>query len=391
MPFTFYVISSTIASGIGIIFNGYILFVLLWHRSLQTANNVLLLHLAFVDSFYCVVILVSNSVVTSFTDSRICDTFGFIWTLLPMVVVWTVCGLSCDRYAAISSPLHYSRLVNSKKAVYFAAVSWFLGSVLALPPFIGICRYDYRDARLYCAASCRSGNILETSYVIIYTILSVILPLLIILISNLHILMIARYHRHRIVSAIYEVTLRAQATVTHQRNPCYLSKFKGRSAFLTILQLVGSLTVFTLPYFIVLVWEVLSCSLAEPNLVATVSILLTCMPPINAYVYGVKSRVLRQTLKILLQRHLYKQEATREVRRRLIVAPLNLSRRYSVPSNTQLDTLPMNARVVKSCEKKLERRLSLPESKMEIKVSTVNKVKLPTCTEEEQQKDNECL
>ena len=33
------------------------------------------------------------------------------------------------------------------------------------------------------------------------------------------VLMIARHHRHRIASAIFEVTLSAQVTITHQRNP----------------------------------------------------------------------------------------------------------------------------------------------------------------------------
>lgn len=59
--------------------------------------------------------------------------------------------------------------------------------------------------------------------------------------------MIARKHRHRILmSALYEVTLHAQATITHQSiYPSTViasrSLFKGRDALVTVSQLVGSL------------------------------------------------------------------------------------------------------------------------------------------------------
>lgn len=77
--------------------------------------------------------------------------------------------------------------------------------------------------------------------------------------------MIARYHRHRIASAIFEVTLSAQVTITHQRNPFFVPtitspdsgyvKIRGTSAIYSVLQIVGSFLLLYTPYYIMILWE----------------------------------------------------------------------------------------------------------------------------------------
>lgn len=77
--------------------------------------------------------------------------------------------------------------------------------------------------------------------------------------------MIARYHRHRIASAIYEVTLSAQVTITHQRNPFFVPtvtspnsggpRVRSRSAVYSVFQIVGSFLCLYSPYYIIILWE----------------------------------------------------------------------------------------------------------------------------------------
>lgn len=78
--------------------------------------------------------------------------------------------------------------------------------------------------------------------------------------------MIARYHRHRIASAIYEVTLSAQVTITHQRNPFFVPTVtasnsglprivRSTSAIYSVLQLVGSFIFLYSPYYMIILWE----------------------------------------------------------------------------------------------------------------------------------------
>lgn len=67
-------------------------------------------------------------------------------------------------------------------------------------------------------------------YGAIYAILGLALPAILVTVCNLRVLGIARYHRHRIASAIYEVTLSAQVTITHQRNPFFVPSVTAPSA-----------------------------------------------------------------------------------------------------------------------------------------------------------------
>lgn len=89
-------------------------------RKQITPSNILLFHLSAVESLLCIVFLLF-SVPFYFREdayvavSTICGFHGFLLTLLHPVALWTVCGLNCDRYYAISAPLHYNAIVNSRK------------------------------------------------------------------------------------------------------------------------------------------------------------------------------------------------------------------------------------------------------------------------------------
>ncbi|GAB6030238.1 hypothetical protein CHUAL_005914 [Chamberlinius hualienensis] len=333
------------SSILGLICNIYILLVLVSNRQMRTTNNLLLLNLTVVNilsSLQLFSILIptpdmpsppSTSTITSSTDSinidiklqhynesTSCILHGFIWTALLPVTIWTLCGLNCDRYAAIASPLHYSRFIRSRRIVVFITLVWTLGISLAIPPLLSINRYALQPDLSICTAdfSMPSDTVtLKRWYPLIYTVITILIPSILIVVCNVRILIIASYHRHRIVSAIYEVTLRAQATITHQRNPFYLSKYKGRNAVVTIFQLVGSLLLLYSLQGGVMLWETVTGkrhSLACLNGVAFG--LVSCSPTINGIVYGVKSRVLRTTFKNLLRKHLTTSEVRHEIKRR---------------------------------------------------------------------------
>jgi hypothetical protein len=176
--------------------------------------------------------------------------------------------------------------------------------------------------------------------------------------------MIARYHRHRIASAIFEVTLSAQVTITHQRNPFQPSvlsaggKFKGRSAISTVLQLLGSLLVLYFPYYSFILWESSSTTFlaankigkavrVHPHLVTLASTLLTCSPPVNGLLYGVKSKILRKTFQNYWRKQMSKSEMIQEIQAR---TPSTCGSRR--PSLTPLGILS------RPCTSHLQRRLS---------------------------------
>lgn len=140
----------------------------------------------------------------------------------------------------------------------------------------------------------------------------------------MQVLTIARYHRHRIASAIFEVTISAQVTITHQRNPFFIPSntlFRGRSAVSTVLQLVLSYLVLYCPYYSAILWDSSSSTLVptwrvHPLIFTVASSLLTCSPPVNGLLYGVKSKILRTTFKNFWRKQMSKCEVNQEIQAR---------------------------------------------------------------------------
>lgn len=209
VPSPLHLFSTSAAASLGLVLNAYILTVLLWQRQFRTANSLLLLHLAFVDSVFCVIVLVSNGAFAllggEFVVRGGCQTHGTLWSAVTALLVWTLCGLSCDRYAAIASPLHYSRLVNTRRTCFFLLTSWVLALCVALPPLAGVCPYEYRPVRCVCVATCTGDGPWQLAYALGYVWLAFVFPASLIAACSFQVLLIARTHRHRIVAAIYEV------------------------------------------------------------------------------------------------------------------------------------------------------------------------------------------
>lgn len=96
-------------------------------------SNILLFHLAVIETLLCIIFFILAVPLLTDTEELItthtvCNLNAFLTTLLQPIALWTVCGLNCDRYYAISAPLHYNAIVNSKKVrqCVFVYIVWFL-------------------------------------------------------------------------------------------------------------------------------------------------------------------------------------------------------------------------------------------------------------------------
>jgi hypothetical protein len=166
------------------------------------------------------------------------------------------------RYYAIAAPLHYTALVSPRRVALGLGISWTGMLLLCLPPFSGLVPpYRYVPGLGCCAPDFGNDGwgTAGSLYGAAYALLGLALPALLVTICNLRVLGIARYHRHRIASAIYEVTLSAQVTITHQRNPFFVPTVtapaaggppKFHSAASTVSSLSSNLQPFFLSFFI---------------------------------------------------------------------------------------------------------------------------------------------
>lgn len=142
--------------------------------------------------------------------------------------------------------------------------------------------------------------------------------------------MIARYHRHRIASAIYEVTLSAQVTITHQRNPFFVPmagpKLRSRSPVASVLQLIGTFLAMYCPYYITVLWNSSVAAMYSGNvpkslevnryLVFAAATLLACSAFVNGLLYGVKSKIMRKTFQNYWRKKKTKSEICQEIQAR---------------------------------------------------------------------------
>ncbi|XP_055712563.1 uncharacterized protein LOC129807373 [Phlebotomus papatasi] len=328
-----------IVSVIGLLMNGYILLVVILTKQIS-ANNLLLLHLGLVDSLLCFLFLLFSlpSIARPgswlITEETPCNLHGLLLILLHPVALWTVCGLNCDRFYAIAAPLHYGTLVNTRKVILGLGCGWLVAILLCIPPFVSVAPFRYSPDLGACTPDFELSGSLW--YALAYTLITFILPGVLIVGCNIKVLMIARYHRHRIASAIYEVTLSAQVTITHQRNPFFVPtvtapsaggpKFRSRSPVSSVLQLVGSFFILYVPYYVVILWQGVTSIMYENHngedvrvnrhLVLTAAVLLTCSSPVNGLLYGLKSKVMRKTFQNYWRKQMSKNQMNHEIQAR---------------------------------------------------------------------------
>lgn len=144
--------------------------------------------------------------------------------------------------------------------------------------------------------------------------------------------MIARYHRHRIAAAIFEVTLSAQVTITHQRNPFPLPfeaippKLRARSPMTSVFQIVGSFLLLYCPYYVILIWNSSLASLNNGNIPKSLEMpcpviilaftLIHLTVFVNILIYGLKSKVMRKSVQNYWRKKKTKSEINNEIQAR---------------------------------------------------------------------------
>uniref|UniRef100_A0A182MH55 G-protein coupled receptors family 1 profile domain-containing protein n=1 Tax=Anopheles culicifacies TaxID=139723 RepID=A0A182MH55_9DIPT len=292
------------------------------------ASKILLLHLGVVNAVLCLFYLVFYTAsllqllpVALDAMDVACLMFGLCFNTLHSIALWTLCALNFDRYFAIATPLHYGTFINTKKQVLITlGAGWIVSTLFSLPQAVRISAYKFDSDYKLCLPNLQTTESLI--YSISFVLFTILLPIVLILGCNMKVLMIARYQRNRIASAILEVTLSAQLTITHQRNPffvpnsgtgvassgptadCkpYAQASNQNNPAANVIQLVGSAILFHCPYYFVILWNSILPFVANgwrtPALLLNLaSFLLLLSPTINAILYGVRSKIVRRSFR----------------------------------------------------------------------------------------------
>ncbi|XP_049544554.1 trace amine-associated receptor 4-like isoform X2 [Anopheles darlingi] len=355
-------IFALVAVLVGFIVNTYIVVIVILTKQITFASKVLLLHLGIVNTvlclcyciFYAISLLQLLPVGLEAMDVT-CLLFGLCFNTLHSIALWTLCALNFDRYFAIATPLHYGTYINTKKVLITLGAGWIVSTLFSLPQAARISAYKFDNDYALCLPNSPTTESLV--YSVSFVLFTILLPIILILGCNMKVLMIARYQRNRIASAILEVTLSAQLTITHQRNPFFVQgeavgpgapRRPGGTGALAdpgggltgdckactqpgtnqnnpaanVIQLVGSAILFHCPYYFVILWNsvlpfVTGGSWRTPALLLNLAFfLLLLSPTINAILYGVRSKIVRRSLRNIWRKQKQKMEIHYEIQAR---------------------------------------------------------------------------
>uniref|UniRef100_A0A182QE86 G-protein coupled receptors family 1 profile domain-containing protein n=1 Tax=Anopheles farauti TaxID=69004 RepID=A0A182QE86_9DIPT len=343
-------ILALVAVLIGIIVNSYIVVIVILTKQITFASKILLLHLGVVNAVLCLFYLIFYTVsllqllpVALDAMDVACLLFGLCFNTLHSIALWTLCALNFDRYFAIATPLHYGTFINTKKQVLITlGAGWIVSTLFSLPQAVRISAYKFDSDYELCLPNLQTTESLI--YSISFVLFTILLPIVLILGCNMKVLMIARYQRNRIASAILEVTLSAQLTITHQRNPffvpnagstgpagqptasndckaSYTQASNQNNPAANVIQLVGSAILFHCPYYFVILWNSVLPFVASgwrtPALLLNLaSFLLLLSPTINAILYGVRSKIVRRSFRNIWRKQKQKIEIHYEIQAR---------------------------------------------------------------------------
>ncbi|CAG0919971.1 unnamed protein product [Notodromas monacha] len=213
-------------------------------EEMSAVHGALLLQLGVAD------LVVSLTQLVTLVAPRVCAVAGFWQSSLQAVVLFTVCGLNLERYVAIVEPLGYKARPGRVRLAAGLAGAWAAAALVSAAPLVGL-------------APAFDGPFCNVSgwFALLFYSLVVVLPSLLVLGCNFKIYRIARYHRHCIASAIFQVTISAHATITHQ--PFQLARGRAKRAAMTVC-------------------HVLACDRRGMSCLAVAALSTDCIPPRNA-------------------------------------------------------------------------------------------------------------
>jgi len=188
--------------------NLFIIVSILWKRLLKQPAHLLILNLAITDLLTTVFIMPIN--ITSevaleyifgpsdFVRCQICQT-SIIFTTLTLVSLHNIALLSLDRFLFIYIPMRYKKIVTVRYTIAILLAVWVLCIVLSIPPLFG-----FGELRLSTTiGNCFFSFFGETSvtrniYYVLLILLEALIPLVILIVTNIWLLGLIHRHAKRI-------------------------------------------------------------------------------------------------------------------------------------------------------------------------------------------------
>ena len=310
----FYILILLILSIVGFFFNLFIISVVLLNRKLRSkVVYVFCCHLGIVGIVWSTVVL-PYSIVTELLQTwskpfHWCNFIGVLRNILIQMSVWTIGLLSWDKYKAIVLPLHHSTSAKPLKTIAIFSSFWITSIFINILPIIFSHGYYYDSKTSYCRVTSNihdKENRFQIIYSTFWQIVSFYIPAFLLFFCYVRIFIVARRQNKRIVvmAAMGRViALSVGIPLAKEQAKQHVTSRNARASH-TICKFLGAFLMSYLPYAIV---QLVYRHVDNKNEMAsfflkTTSILLAASPTINAFIYGVRNSVLRESFSNYLKR-----------------------------------------------------------------------------------------
>ena len=176
---------------------------------------------------------------TDYVRCQLCQINGIANNLLLLMSVYNVALLSFDRFLYVKKPLKYEEVVTVKRVVVVLVACWVLFILFCLLPVVGLGEIDFGTVVSTCTINFSYyGPNIAYIYFWVFIVAASILPLLILLVTNIWMLCIIRknvlkeYHRARenmfdVREGRKELPLQSKLKQKHRRDQLHLLQIFG--------------------------------------------------------------------------------------------------------------------------------------------------------------------
>lgn len=317
----FYALSLITLSIVGFVFNAFIVCTVLVNRKLRSkVVYVFCCHLGFVGLVWSSLVLPFSAITGIFHEwlkpLHWCNFIGVLRNILIQLSVWSIGLLSWDKYKAIVLPLHHSTSAKPFQTISILCIFWITSICINILPIILSEGYRYDDRTSHCRVTSNFNdkyNRFLIYYTLAWQLVTFYIPATLLLFCYVRIFIVARRQTKRIVvmTAMGRViALSVGIPLAKEQTKQHVTTRNTRASH-TICRFLGAFLVSYFPYAIIqMVYRHVDHQNAQSAnfFLRSSSLLLAASPTINAFIYGVRNNVLRDSFSNYFKKRMTSRE-----------------------------------------------------------------------------------